>query len=65
MPERRYVGKAAPRGSILGGRGSDLGTVAGVILITPPAIDPVGHPDARSGRQVIYGVVIVAILLLY
>jgi ribose transport system permease protein len=51
--------------SILGGRGSYLGTVAGVILITllQSILSVIQMPDA--GRQVIYGVVIVAMLLLY
>jgi ribose transport system permease protein len=51
--------------SILGGRGSYLGTVAGVILITllQSILSVVQMPDA--GRQIIYGVVIVAMLLLY
>jgi len=51
--------------SILGGRGSYLGTVAGVILITllQSILSVVQMPDA--GRQIIYGVVIIAMLLLY
>jgi ribose transport system permease protein len=51
--------------SILGGRGSYLGTVAGVILITllQSILSVVQMPEA--GRQIIYGVVIVAMLLLY
>jgi ribose transport system permease protein len=51
--------------SILGGRGSYLGTVAGVILITllQSILSVVQMPDA--GRQIIYGIVIVAMLLLY
>jgi ribose transport system permease protein len=51
--------------SILGGRGSYLGTVAGVILITllQSILSVVQMPDA--GRQITYGVVIVAMLLLY
>jgi len=51
--------------SILGGRGSYLGTVAGVILITllQSILSVIQMPDA--GRQVIYGVVIIAMLLLY
>ena len=51
--------------SILGGRGSYLGTVAGVILITllQSILSVVQMPDA--GRQIIYGVVIVAMLLIY
>ena len=45
--------------SILGGRGSYLGTVAGVILITllQSILSVMQMPEA--GRQVIYGVVII------
>jgi ribose transport system permease protein len=51
--------------SILGGRGSYLGTVAGVILITllQSILSVMQMPEA--GRQVIYGVVIAAMLLVY
>jgi ribose transport system permease protein len=51
--------------SILGGRGRYLGTVAGVILITllQSILSVMQMPEA--GRQVIYGVVIIAMLLLY
>jgi ribose transport system permease protein len=51
--------------SILGGRGSYLGTVAGVILITllQSILSVMQIPEA--GRQVIYGIVIVVMLLLY
>ncbi len=51
--------------SILGGRGAYLGTVAGVILITllQSILSVMQMPEA--GRQVIYGVVIVSMLLLY
>ena len=51
--------------SILGGRGTYLGTTAGVILITllQSILSVVQMPDA--GRQVIYGAVILAMLLLY
>ena len=51
--------------SILGGRGTYLGTVAGVILITllQSILSVMQMPEA--GRQIIYGVVIVAMLLLY
>ena len=51
--------------SILGGRGSYLGTVAGVILITllQSILSVMQMPEA--GRQVIYGGVIIAMLLLY
>ena len=51
--------------SILGGRGSYLGTVAGVILITLlQSILSVMQME-EFGRHVIYGVVIVAMLLVY
>jgi ribose transport system permease protein len=51
--------------SILGGRGSYYGTVAGVILITLlQSILSVMQID-ESGRQIIYGLVIVTMLLLY
>lgn len=51
--------------SILGGRGSYLGTVAGVILITllQSILSVMQMPEA--GRQIIYGVVIIGMLLLY
>ena len=51
--------------SILGGRGTYLGTVAGVILITllQSILAIIQIPEA--GRQVIYGVTIIAMLLLY
>jgi ribose transport system permease protein len=51
--------------SILGGRGSYLGTVAGVILITllQSILTVMQMPE--FGRQIIYGVVIVVMLLLY
>jgi ribose transport system permease protein len=51
--------------SILGGRGSYLGTVAGVILITllQSILSVMQMPEA--GRQIIYGVVIAVMLLLY
>ena len=51
--------------SILGGRGSYLGTGAGVILITllQSILSVMQMPEA--GWQIIYGVVIVAMLLLY
>ena len=51
--------------SILGGRGTYLGTVAGVILITllQSILSVMQMPEA--GRQVTYGIVIVAMLLLY
>ena len=51
--------------SILGGRGSYTGTIAGVILITllQSILSVVQIEEA--GRQIIYGVVIIAMLLLY
>lgn len=51
--------------SILGGRGSYIGTIAGVILITllQSILSVIQMQEA--GRQVIYGVVIIAMLLLY
>jgi ribose transport system permease protein len=51
--------------SILGGRGSYLGTVAGVILITLLQSILSVMQMAEAGRQVIYGVVIIGMLLLY
>ena len=51
--------------SILGGRGSYLGTVAGAILITILASILSVMQIAEFGRQIIYGVIIVAMLLLY
>jgi ribose transport system permease protein len=51
--------------SILGGRGSYIGTVAGVILITllQSILSVMQMPEA--GRQMIYGLVIILMLLLY
>jgi ribose transport system permease protein len=51
--------------SILGGRGSYLGTIAGVILITllQSILSVMQMPEA--GRQIIYGVVIAVMLLAY
>ena len=51
--------------SILCGRGSYLGTVAGVILITLLQSILSVMQMAEFGRQIIYGVVIVVMLLLY
>ena len=51
--------------SILGGRGSYLGTVAGVILITLLQSILSVMQMQEAGRQIIYGVVIVLMLLLY
>lgn len=51
--------------SIMGGRGSYLGTTAGVILVTllQSILSVMQIPE--SGRQVIYGIVILSMLLLY
>jgi len=51
--------------NILGGRGNYLGTIAGVILITllQSSLSVMQMPEA--GRQVIYGLVIIGMLLLY
>lgn len=51
--------------NILGGKGSYLGTVVGVILIVllQSMLSVMQMPEA--GRQIIYGVVIVAMLLVY
>ena len=51
--------------SILGGKGCYLGTVAGVILITllQSILSVMQMPEA--GRQMVYGIVIIAMLLLY
>ena len=51
--------------SILGGRGTYLGTVAGVILITLLQSILSVMQIEEAGRQIIYGVVIIAMLLLY
>jgi ribose transport system permease protein len=51
--------------SILGGRGNYLGTVAGVILITLLQSILSVMQIEEFGRHVIYGVVIVAMLLIY
>ena len=50
---------------ILGGRGTFLDTIAGVILILPlqSILSVVQMPE--DGRQIIYGIVIIAMLLLY
>jgi len=51
--------------SILGGRGSYLGTVAGVLLITllQSILSVMQMPE--FGRQIVYGIVIVLMLMLY
>ena len=51
--------------SILGGRGSYLGTVAGVILVTLLQSILSVMQIEEFGRHVIYGVVIIAMLLIY
>jgi ribose transport system permease protein len=51
--------------SILGGRGKYLGTVAGVILITLLQSILSVMQIEEFGRHVIYGVVIIAMLLVY
>ena len=51
--------------SILGGRGKYIGTVAGVILITLLQSILSVIQMQETGRQIIYGVVIIAMLLLY
>jgi ribose transport system permease protein len=51
--------------SILGGRGSYLGTVAGVILVTLLQSILSVMQIEEFGRHVIYGIVIIVMLLLY
>jgi ribose transport system permease protein len=51
--------------SILGGRGSYLGTVAGVVLITLLQSILSVMQIEEFGRHIIYGVVIIVMLLLY
>ena len=51
--------------SILGGRGKYLGTIAGVILITLLQSILSVMQIAEFGKQIIYGAVIIAMLLLY
>lgn len=51
--------------SILGGRGSYIGTIAGVILITLLQSILSVMQMAEFGRQIIYGAIIVLMLLLY
>jgi ribose transport system permease protein len=50
---------------ILGGRGSYLGTIAGVILITLLQSILSVMQISEAGRQLIYGAVIILMLLLY
>jgi ribose transport system permease protein len=51
--------------SVLGGRGSYIGTVVGVILIVllQSMLSVLQMPEA--GRQIIYGGVLLSMLLLY
>jgi ribose transport system permease protein len=51
--------------SILGGRGSYLGTVAGVVLITLLQSILSIVQMSEAGRQVISGTVIIVMLLIY
>lgn len=51
--------------SILGGRGNYLGTVAGVILVTLLQSILSVMQISEFGRQIVYGLVIVSMLLLY
>jgi hypothetical protein len=51
--------------SILGGRGKYIGTIAGVILITLLQSILSVMQIAEFGKQIIYGAVIIAMLLLY
>ena len=51
--------------SILGGRGSYLGTVAGVVLVTLLQSILSIVQMSEAGRQVIYGTVIIVMLLVY
>jgi ribose transport system permease protein len=50
---------------ILGGRGSYLGTVAGVVLITLLQSILSVMQISEAGRQLIYGIVIILMLLIY
>lgn len=50
---------------MLGGKGSYLGTVAGVILITLLQSILSVMQIEEAGRQLIYGAVIIGMLLLY
>jgi predicted ABC-type sugar transport system permease subunit len=66
LEEEKYADTIVLGGTnILGGRGSYLGTVVGVILIVllQSMLSVMQMPEA--GRQIIYGVVIVAMLLVY
>jgi ribose transport system permease protein len=51
--------------SILGGRGSYVGTVAGVVLVTLLQSILSIVQMSEAGRQVIYGAVIIVMLLVY
>jgi ribose transport system permease protein len=50
---------------ILGGRGSYLGTVAGAIVLTALVSVLLAQNAPDYARDIVYGVVILAILLLY
>ena len=50
---------------VMGGKGSYLGTIAGVILVTLLQSILSVMQIEESGRQLIYGAVIVVMLLLY
>ena len=65
LPAARHCRRRAGRHLILGGRGSYLGTVAGVMLITllQSILSVMQMPE--FGRQIIYGIVIILMLLLY
>jgi ribose transport system permease protein len=51
--------------SILGGRGSYSGTIAGVVLVTLLQSMLSIVQMSEAGRQVIYGAVIIVMLLIY
>ena len=51
--------------NVMGGKGSYLGTIAGVILVTLLQSILSVMQIEEAGRQLIYGAVIIAMLLLY
>ena len=51
--------------NVLGGKGSYYGTIAGVILVTLLQSILSVMQIEEAGRQLIYGAVIIAMLLLY
>jgi ribose/xylose/arabinose/galactoside ABC-type transport system permease subunit len=63
----RVINSAANKGELpaLGGHGTFLGAIAGMILITllQSILSVVQMPEA--GRQIIYGIVAIVMLLLY